>query len=78
MQKKELAEAKAKADFNLDALQKEIALQHARDFHKAIAQVQCLNPNTVVEGVGISRKLLKGNSWMNLKMMKSRVGQLVD
>ncbi|KAJ1399215.1 hypothetical protein SESBI_30492 [Sesbania bispinosa] len=58
--KKQLAEEKAKSDLDLDALQKEIAIQHARGFHKVIAQVQCLNPTIGVEGVGVFKKIIDG------------------
>ncbi|KAJ1392663.1 hypothetical protein SESBI_35620 [Sesbania bispinosa] len=59
-QKKQLAEDKAKLDVDLDALQKEIAIQHARDFHKAIDQVKVLNPTVDVEGVGVFKKIVEG------------------
>ncbi|KAJ1440646.1 hypothetical protein SESBI_01712 [Sesbania bispinosa] len=38
----------------------EIAIQHANDFHKAIAQVQCLNPAVNIEGVRIFKKIVDG------------------
>ncbi|KAJ1385325.1 hypothetical protein SESBI_41747 [Sesbania bispinosa] len=59
-QKKELAEAKAKTNVDLEALQKEIALQHAHGFHKAIAQIQCLNPDVITEGVGVFKRIVDG------------------
>ncbi|KAJ1379585.1 hypothetical protein SESBI_46751 [Sesbania bispinosa] len=59
-QKKQLAEEKAKLDVDLDALQKEIAIQHARGFHKAIDQVKVLNPTMDVEGVGVFKKIVEG------------------
>ncbi|KAJ1438216.1 hypothetical protein SESBI_03113 [Sesbania bispinosa] len=59
-QKKQLAEEKAKLDVDLDALQKEIAIQHARGFHKAIDQVKVLNPTVDVEGAGIFKKIVEG------------------
>ncbi|KAJ1381671.1 hypothetical protein SESBI_44950 [Sesbania bispinosa] len=58
--KKQLAEEKARSDLDIYTLQKEIALQHARGFHKAIAQVQCLNPTIDVEGVGVFKKIVDG------------------
>ncbi|KAJ1424588.1 hypothetical protein SESBI_11541 [Sesbania bispinosa] len=59
-QKKQLAEDKAKLDVDLDALQKEIAIQHARGFHKAIDQVKVLNPIMDVEGFGVFKKIVEG------------------
>ncbi|KAJ1418373.1 hypothetical protein SESBI_15873 [Sesbania bispinosa] len=59
-QKKQLSNDKAKADFDLEALQKEIAIQHATGFHKAIDQVKVLNPEVVVDGVGIFKKIMEG------------------
>ncbi|KAJ1382336.1 hypothetical protein SESBI_44340 [Sesbania bispinosa] len=35
-QKKQLVEEKARSDLDIDALQKEMALQHARGFHKQL------------------------------------------
>ncbi|KAJ1430756.1 hypothetical protein SESBI_07586 [Sesbania bispinosa] len=60
MQKKQLAEEKTKLDVDLDALQKEIVIQHARGFHKAIDQVKVLNPTVDVEGVGVFKKIVEG------------------
>ncbi|KAJ1377004.1 hypothetical protein SESBI_49336 [Sesbania bispinosa] len=51
---------KANLDVDLDALQKEIAIQHARGFHKAIDQVKVLNPIVDVEGVGVFMKIVEG------------------
>ncbi|KAJ1380863.1 hypothetical protein SESBI_45671 [Sesbania bispinosa] len=58
--KKQLVEDKGKLDLDLDALQKEIAIQHARGFHKAIDQVKVLNPTVDVEGVGVFKKNVEG------------------
>ncbi|KAJ1422698.1 hypothetical protein SESBI_12890 [Sesbania bispinosa] len=58
--KKHLAEDKSKLDLDLDAVHKEIAIQHARGFHKAIDQVNVLNPAVDVEGVGIFKKIVEG------------------
>ncbi|KAJ1416856.1 hypothetical protein SESBI_17011 [Sesbania bispinosa] len=59
-QTKSSLEAKAKTDIDLEALQKEIALQHAHGFHKAIAQIQCLDPDVITEGVGVFKRIVEG------------------
>ncbi|KAJ1409044.1 hypothetical protein SESBI_23068 [Sesbania bispinosa] len=41
-------------------MQKEIAIQHTRGFHKAIDQVKVLNPVVNVEGVGVFKKIVEG------------------
>ncbi|KAJ1400650.1 hypothetical protein SESBI_29341 [Sesbania bispinosa] len=59
-QKKKLAEEKTRTDANMEALQKEISVHHARGFHNAIAQVKCLNPTVNVEGVGVLKQIVDG------------------
>ncbi|KAJ1427895.1 hypothetical protein SESBI_09280 [Sesbania bispinosa] len=59
-QKKQLEEDKTKLEANLEALQKEIAIQHTRGFHKAIDQVKVLNPVVNVEGVSVFKKIVEG------------------
>ncbi|KAJ1425143.1 hypothetical protein SESBI_11258 [Sesbania bispinosa] len=56
----QLEEDKTKLEADLEALQKEIAIQHTRGFHKAIDQVKVLNPAVNVEGVGVFKKIVEG------------------
>ncbi|KAJ1405791.1 hypothetical protein SESBI_25554 [Sesbania bispinosa] len=58
VQKKHLAEDKVKSDLDIDTLQKEISIQHARGFHKAIDHVKILNLAVDYEGVGVFKKIV--------------------
>ncbi|KAJ1399984.1 hypothetical protein SESBI_29962 [Sesbania bispinosa] len=54
------SEQKAQLEVDLKALQAEIAIQHARGFHKAIDQVKILNPTANVKEVGVFKKIVDG------------------
>lgn len=57
---KMMTDHKDQLEVDLKALQAEVAIQHARGFHKAIDQVKVLNPEANVEGVGVFKKIVDG------------------